>query len=163
MPGQARRCGAIDGALEASRGDASNAPKLSDRLRQARPSAAGEASAITMVAIGSLQSRQPTRTELSSGPRSTTLMISIDQDEEDVSQGASRQRNVMAMNVSAASKTCSCSKTCSSMSANTSTESSGTRRGMLSSAELRAVSLGKSSVPIPPPQNSLNLVGGAAT
>ena len=110
--GQAWRRGAIDGALEASRRDAPNAPKLSDRLRQARPAAAGEATAISMVAFGSLQSRQPTCTELSSGLKSITLMISIDQDEEVASQDASRQQNMMATNVSAASKTCSCSKTC---------------------------------------------------
>ena len=50
--------------------------------------------------VSSLQSRQPTCTELSSGLKSITLMISIDQDEEIVSQDASRQQNMMAMNVS---------------------------------------------------------------
>ena len=89
--GQAWRRGAIGGASEASRRDASNAPKLSDRLRQARPAAAGEATALTMLAFGSLQLRQPTCTEPSSGWKSTTLIISVDQVEEDVGQDASRQ------------------------------------------------------------------------
>ena len=100
--GQAWRRGAIDGALEASRRDASHLLELSDRLRQARPVAAGEATALTMVALSSLQSRQPRSAERSSGPKSTTLMISVEQDEEAVIQDASRQRNVMVMKVSAA-------------------------------------------------------------
>ena len=118
MAAQSRQCGTPRHLMPGRRGAAgpstarwkrleetlaSYAPKLSDRLRQARPSAAGEATAISMQAFSRLQSRQPMCTERSSGSKSTTLMISIEQDEEDVSQDASRQRNVMVMKVSAAS------------------------------------------------------------